>query len=114
MALIFSTAECGISSVMASSKKQTSSCSISSSASHIVRCLQRIDRVLDNPNSSDRDDACEDCESDLEEFADRCLNRNDARIVYDGLEEACGAMAIGMSLFSMILAVLVAVASFMN
>ena len=95
---------------MAGSKKQTSICSDIS----ILRCAQRIDDVNENPNSADRDDACSDCRSDLEDFADRCLDNTDAQVVYDALEEACGAMVIGISLFSIILAVLVAVASVMN
>ena len=113
MALIFSIAECGISStIMANSKKQTSICSDNSG--HIRNCAYRIEQVLENSNSADRDDACRDCRSDLEDFVDNCLDNTDAQAVHDGLEEACGAVIIGMSLFSIILAVLVALATAMN
>ena len=116
MALFFSIAECGIlSTMMGSSKKQTSSCN---GSAHILSCVERINLLVNNPNSADRDDACSDCRPDLEDFADRCLDNTDAQVIYDWLEGTCGsrsgAVVIGMPLFSVILAVLVAVASAMD
>ena len=128
MALIFSIAECGISStVMASSKKQTSSCT--ANYVQFLRCAQRINQLLENPDSANRDDACRDCQAVLEDFADSCLDSAEAQVVYYGLEKICmrtsdtvstsgtvtsGAVVIGMSLFSIILALLVAVTSTMD
>ena len=117
MALIFSIAECGISSTtrtIAISKKQT----LSSSRDHIPTCAQRINQVLADSSIPDsvRDDACRDCRSELEDFAECCLEKDDAKDLNKRLEKACGsgAVVIGMSLFSIILAVLVAVTSAMD
>ena len=108
MALMFSIVECGISSTMkASSKKQTSYSSFcTSNYNRMYRCAERIDEAY---SSADKDDACNDCRSDLEDYADRCFDSTDREDFYDLLEEACGAVVIGMSLFSIIVAVLVAV-----
>lgn len=58
--------------------------------------------------SSSSSAICKDCESDLKQYADECLEG----VAQDvDLQEACGAMIIGIPLLSIILAVLVALAS---